>query len=133
MVTMVNTIWIEHRDQLKDKIFSEKVSSCIVRYKKFQKAIESVTRRCLTWMNSSADHNHSFGYFEACCSLSISKQLLIDSRLLTIHPLFMTRNGQQMHRPSFATLNNNLIFIVDIFVVFHFFTNIFQHSLTFFI
>jgi len=35
MVTMVNTIWIEHRDKLKDKIFSEKVSSCIVRYKKF--------------------------------------------------------------------------------------------------
>ena len=84
-------------------------------------------------MHSGTDHYYFFRRLEISCSFSIVEQLLINLIFFTIKPILIVGNSEQMNGSSFVTLDNNLIFVIYIFVVFGFFTDVSQHSFALFV
>ena len=84
-------------------------------------------------MHSGTDQYYSFRRLKIYCSISIVKHLLIDFIFFAVEPILIIGDSEQMDGSSFVTLDNNLIFVVYIFEVLGFFTDVSQHSFALFV
>jgi hypothetical protein len=75
-----------------------------------------MTGRGLARMDSSADHYNSFGHFVVSCPLPVPKELLVDPVLLAVESVVVAGDSKQVDGPSLVTFDNNLIFVVYVFV-----------------
>lgn len=80
-------------------------------------------------MNSGSYQNYFFVRFELKRSISKVKQILINFFFLKLKFILNGSHSQKMYSSSFSCFHHNFIFVVNIFVSFHFFLYVFQHFL----
>lgn len=116
VMSLIDTVRIQHRHQHKHKIFSKNFCTSIFRQQKLDGSINSVTAWSFSRMYSSCQQYDFFARPETVCpDVASWKQKLIDFCLSCVLSSFNWRNCDEVDVPSLYWLYDNFIVEVDVF------------------
>ena len=84
-------------------------------------------------MNSCTNHHNFFWIFKQAGSISIVEKVVTKFVLFLLQIIIVWTNSEQMYWSTLYSSDGYLIFVVNIFQIFHLFLNISQHFFTIFI